>query len=110
MTNDDNPFVPNLRDTAEAEQFLFDLPGVRHVNIFGINALGLVHGHQGELMAILRRSGSVDVFLHELGGGLSELLRRFGLRLYDHRPEMAMKSVESEGASYSTATDHPCSR
>ena len=63
MTDDDSHFVPNLRDTVEAEQFLFDLPGVLHVNILGINALGLVHGHQGELMAILRRGGSVDVLL-----------------------------------------------
>jgi hypothetical protein len=44
MTDDESPFVPNLRDTAEAEQFLFDLPGVRHVNIFGINAQWGKHG------------------------------------------------------------------
>lgn len=150
MTDDESPFVPNLRDTAEAEQFLFDLPCVRHVNIFGINALGLVHGHQGELMAILRRSGSVDVLLldpeteafrdqcdreenrngrianrllkkmeaaeailrdilntllHEQDGGLSELSRRF--RLHDHRPEMVMMSVESEGARFVLYRDLP---
>jgi len=145
MTDDERPFVPNLRDTAQAQQFLFDLPGVRHVNIFGINALGLVHSHQGELMAILRRRGSVDILLldpeteafrdqcdreenrngrianrllkemeaaeailrdilnallHEQDGGLSELSRRFRLRLHDQRPEMAMMSVESEGARF----------
>jgi hypothetical protein len=145
MINDDNPFIPSLRDTAEAEQFLFDLPGVQHVNIFGINALGLVHGHQGELMAILRRSGSIDILLldpeteafrdqcdreenhngrianrllkemeateailrdilnaliPDQDGGLSELSRRFRLRLHDHRPKMAMMSVESEDARF----------
>jgi hypothetical protein len=44
MTDDESPFVPNLRNTAQAEQFLFDLPGVRHVNIFGINAQWGKHG------------------------------------------------------------------
>ena len=122
------------------------------MNIFGINALGLVHSHQGELTAILRRGGSVDVLLldpeteafrdqcdreenrngrianrllkemeaaeailrdilnallHEQDGSLSELSRRFRLRLYDHRPEMAMMSVESESARFVLYRDLP---
>ncbi len=50
-------------DILKAEQELFARRDVWRVRIMGINALGILHRHQGELLAILQGGGSVDVLL-----------------------------------------------
>ena len=51
------------RDTVLAEQDLFWQPDVRRVRIMGINALGLLHRHASDLLAVLLNGGAVQVLL-----------------------------------------------
>lgn len=46
-----------------AEQDLLAAPGVARVRIMGINALGILHRCQGDLVALLARGGALDVLL-----------------------------------------------
>ncbi len=50
-----------LRSLAEME--MFDRDDITRVRILGINALGILHRHKGDLLAILRNGGSVELLL-----------------------------------------------
>ena len=68
MTNSRNSDEGQRRDTVEAERELFQKVGLKRIRIMGINALGVLHRHRADLLAILRRGGSVDVLLLDPNG------------------------------------------
>ena len=68
MTNSRNSDEEQRRDTVEAERELFQQVGLQRVCIMGINALGVLHRHRADLLAILRQGGSVDVLLLDPNG------------------------------------------
>ncbi len=54
-------------EEVEAERELFQRP-LQRLRIMGINALGVLHRHRADLLAILRQGGSVDVLLLDPNG------------------------------------------
>ena len=54
---------PEPCELIPAEQDLFAAPGVARVRIMGINALGVLHRRQGDLVSLLARGGALDVLL-----------------------------------------------
>ncbi len=68
MTNSRNSDEGQRRGTVEAEREIFQQIGLRRVRIMGINALGVLHRHRANLLAILRQGGSVDVLLLDSNG------------------------------------------
>ncbi len=68
MTKSQNSDEGQRRDTVEAERELFQKVGLQRLRIMGINALGILHRHRADLLAILRQGGSVDVLLLDPNG------------------------------------------
>ena len=68
MTNSRNSYEGQRRDTVEAERELFQQVGLQRLRIMGINALGVLHRHRADLLAILRQGGTVDVLLLDPNG------------------------------------------
>ena len=68
MTNSRNSDEGQRRDTVEAERELFQKVGLKRLRIMGINAIGVLHRHRADLLAILRQGGSVDVLLLDPNG------------------------------------------
>ena len=68
MKNSRNSDEGQRRDTVEAEREIFQQIGLRRLRIMGVNALGVLHRHRLDLLAILRQGGSVDVLLLDPNG------------------------------------------
>lgn len=63
MTQHQRQSAAQTRDNVQAEREALHQDDIRRVSILGINALGLLHRHAADLVAILRRGGTVDVLL-----------------------------------------------
>lgn len=63
MIPNQRPETAQTRDSVQAEQEALRQDDIRRVRILGINALGLLHRHSADLVALLRRGGTVEVLL-----------------------------------------------
>lgn len=63
MTINDESKRLEGRDTVELEREFLEQPGILRIRIMGINALGILHRHAMDLLAILRNGGTVEVLL-----------------------------------------------
>ena len=57
------PVALGRRDAIEAERELFDATDIRSVRILGINALGTIHRHAADLLAVVAGGGTVQVLM-----------------------------------------------
>ena len=57
------PVAIARHDAIEAERELFDAADIRSVRILGINALGIIHRHAADLLAVVAGGGTVQILM-----------------------------------------------
>ncbi|MDP6804701.1 MAG: hypothetical protein QF902_05130 [Rhodospirillales bacterium] len=57
------PVAATRPNAIEAERELFDATDIRSVRILGINALGIIHRHAADLLAVVAGGGTVQILM-----------------------------------------------